>query len=177
VWVLAQEYMGSDLAGPEVSVHLESTRHKTIKKVTDDYRQLGFNTAIAALMEYVNELYKAKTDGYSKAWQIQLETLTQLLAPFAPHICAELWQLLGHDEALDTAQWPAWDEAMTTDDMLTIVVQINGKVRAKLQLPSDISEQRAIDAALNDSTVQRNLDGRQAKKTVYVPGRLVSIVV
>lgn len=175
VWTLSQEYLSSDKDGPQVTSRLESTRHKTIKKVTNDYRQLSFNTAIAALMEYVNELYKAKTEGFSYDWHTQLETLVQLLSPFAPHMTAELWQQLGNESSLDTATWPQWDEAKTAAESVTIVVQVNGKVRAKMELPADIGQDAAIAAALANDNVSRFIIG-EPKKTVYVPGRLVSIV-
>lgn len=176
VWTLTQEYLESDKSGEAPSKELESIRHKTIKKVTSDYYELGFNTAISALMEYVNELYKSKTNGFTAEWQSQLETLVQLLAPFAPHMTSELWQQLGNESTLDTAKWPEWDEAMTVASEITIVVQVNGKVRAKLTVPADITKEAAIEAALAEENVQRFING-EPKKTVYIPGRLVSIVV
>lgn len=176
VWTLGQEYLESDKSGASIKPELESFRHKTIKKVTKDYRNLSFNTATAAMMEYVNELYKAKPDGYSTEWRQHLETLAQLLSPLAPHMAAELWQQLGNETPLDTAQWPEWDEDMTRADVITVVVQVNGKVRAKLELAADADEQMAITAAMADSNVQRHVDGKPPRKTVYVPGRLVSIV-
>jgi len=177
VWTLTQEYLDSDKQGPKIADGLEAVRHRTIKKVTHDYHALGFNTAIAALMEYVNELYKAKTAGFGQDWREHLETLVRLLGPLAPHMAAELWQQLGHDEAIDFAGWPEWDDALTVEANVTIVVQVNGKVRAKLTLPADSDETTAVNAAMADDNVRRTLDGAQPKKTVYVAGRLVSIVV
>ena len=153
VWTLTQEYLEQPKTGQPISPDLEALRHRTIKKVTSDYRSLGFNTAIAALMEYVNELYKAKTAGFSEQWQVHLETLVQLLSPFAPHMTAELWEQLGRSEALDTATWPIWDEAQTKASTVTIVVQVNGKVRAKLDMPADVSEEEANTAALANEHV------------------------
>jgi leucyl-tRNA synthetase len=177
VWTLAQEYLQSDKSGADPDSSLDSIRHKTIKKVTGDFRALSFNTAIAAMMEYVNELYKAKPDGFSSQWQSHLETLTLLLSPLAPHLSAELWEQLGHDGALDTAEWPAWDESKTISDTITIVVQVNGKVRGKLALPADVTKDDAVAAALDEVNVKRFVGDSTPKKTVYVPGRLVSIVV
>ena len=175
VWTLTQEYLASEKDGENVSVELEAIRHKTIKKVTRDYKDLSFNTAIAAMMEYVNELYKAKPQGYSKQWQEHIGTLIQLLAPLAPHMTAELWRQIGNESVLDTADWPEWDESKTIADTLTIVVQVNGKVRGKLELPADVSQEEAIAAALANENVKKFVGG-EPRKTVYVPGRLVSIV-
>lgn len=177
VWTLTQEYLSSDKTGQAPDTAIESLRHRTIKKVTGDYRQLGFNTVTAALMEYVNELYKAKQIGFSDDWHVHFETLITLLSPLAPHMTAELWQQLGHDTPLDTAAWPEWDEAQTKSDTVIIVVQVNGKVRAKIELPADSDETSATDAALADENVRRFVGDNPPKKVVYVPGRLVSIVV
>jgi leucyl-tRNA synthetase len=176
-WTLAQEYLEADKTGAQPASDIEATRHRTIKKVTNDYRQLSFNTAIAALMEYVNDLYKAKTDGFTDSWKIHIETLVQLLGPFAPHMSAELWQQLGHTEALDSAEWPVWDEALTKAKTITIAVQVNGKLRATIELPADATEEQAISAALESDGAKKYMEDKQPKKTVYVPGRLVSIVV
>ncbi len=177
VWTLAQEYLGASPQEAGKQDDLEALRHKTIKKVTRDYHSLGFNTAIAALMEYVNELYKAKTTGFTSDWQIHIETLVQLLAPFAPHMTAELWQQLGHDGPLDTTEWPTWDDALTQASVITVAVQVNGKLRATIELSADSTQDDATTAAMTNENVQRFLDGKQPKKVVYVPGRLVNIVV
>ena len=176
VWTLTQEYLEQPKTDQPVSADLEALRHRTIKKVTNDYRNLSFNTGVAALMEYVNELYKAKTVGFSEGWQVHLQTLTQLLAPFAPHMTAEVWEQLGHTEALDTAPWPTWDEAQTKAATITIAVQVNGKLRATLDLPADVTEADATAAALSNEHVQSFVSG-EPRKVIYVPGRLVSIVV
>lgn len=176
VWTLTQEYLNSEHSAHSELSELESIRHKTIKKVTADYHSLSFNTAIAALMEYVNELYKAKNNGFSEVWQVHIGTLVQLLAPFAPHMSAEIWQLIGNDTPIDTAHWPEWDESLTVSDTLTIVVQVNGKVRAKLEVAADSTEDEIKQAALGEPNVQKFTAGNVPKKIVYVPGRLVSIV-
>lgn len=176
VWTLTQEYLDAKPTEPKDQPDLEALRHKTIKKVTQDYRNLGFNTAIAALMEYVNELYKAKTNGFGSNWQAHLETLVQLLAPFAPHMSAELWEQLGNEQALDTSHWPEWDDALTKTSVMTIAVQVNGKLRATIELPVDVSQDDAKAAALANDNVQRFLAGGEPKKVIYVPGRLVNIV-
>lgn len=175
VWTLTQEYIDSDKQGAVDSKQLESLTHATIKKVTSDMHRLSFNTAIAALMECVNNLYKLKTDGYTKDWQQALEILVQLVQPFAPHAAAELWQQLGNDTPLDTAQWPQFDESKITTDNMTVVVQVNGKVRAKLDVSPDTVEDEIRQLALTDENVMKFVSG-EPKKVIYIPGKLVSIV-
>lgn len=175
VWTLTQEYLESDKQGSADVRKLESLTHATIKKVTDDMHRLSFNTAIAALMEYVNELYKLKTDGFTEEWGQALSTLAQLVQPFAPHVAAELWQELGHDTALDTAKWPMWDDAKIVTDTITIVVQVNGKVRAKLEVSPNETEDVIREKALADENVKKHLSG-EPKKVIYIAGKLVSIV-
>ena len=177
VWTLVQEYDESDKAGGADSKKLDTLTHATTKKVTDDIRRLSFNTAIAALMEYVNDLYKLKTEGFTADWQQPLETLVTLLQPFAPHMTAELWQQLGRDTQLDFEQWPSWDESKIISDTMMIIVQVNGKLRAKLELASDTPEEDIKAAALADEHVQQFLGDKKPTKVIYVPGRLVSIVV
>jgi len=178
VWTLTQEFRTADK--PETGRQDDAVRHlqhKTVKKVTGDMHRLSFNTAIAAMMEATNELYKLKADGFSKTvWRETLEAMVQLLAPFAPHMSAELWQQLGHEESLDTAPWPKWDDALTISETVTIVVQVNGKVRAKLELAKDVSKDEAIAAALDDENILKLIGNQKPAKTIYVPGRLVSIV-
>lgn len=176
-WTLTQEYLEADKKTDGGSSDIEALRHRTVKKVTDDYQNLSFNTAIAALMEYVNELYKAKLDGFTAQWQVHLETLVQLLAPFAPHMCAELWEELGRTEALDTAHWPVWDEAKTKTKTVTIVVQVNGKLRATLEISADISQDDITELALSHDHVQKFTAGNKPRKVIYIPGRLINIVI
>ncbi len=175
-WTLVQEYVESDKNGYEDAKKLGSITHATIKKVTDDIHRLSFNTAIAALMEYVNELYKLKTDGFSADWQFSIESLVKLVQPFAPHMAAELWQQLGHDTQLDFEDWPKWDDAKIVRDTMTIIVQVNGKLRAKLEVSSTASEERIRELAQADENVAKHLANKQPAKVIYIPGRLVNIV-
>ena len=184
VWTLTQEYLEAEKSENPIASdssrerELAALQHRTTKKVTTDIHRMSFNTAIAAMMEYTNELYKLKTDGFSeKTWHEALSVLAQLIAPFAPHMAAELWQQLGHDNSLDTAKWPTWDESLTVSETMTIVVQVNGKVRAKLSLAKDSTKEQAIEAALADENVQKFVADQKPAKTIYVPGRLVNIVV
>lgn len=176
IWTLVQEYDESDKQGDVDDVVLMQLTHKTIKKVTQDYHELSFNTAIAALMEYVNELYKLKTDGFTPAWQGVLETLVQLVSPTAPHMAAELWQQLGRGDMLDTETWPTWDEALLSSDMMTIAVQVNGKLRGEVTVPTDETKDAIIAAARELPNVQKFTENKEPTKVIYIPGRLVSIV-
>lgn len=175
VWVLAQEYMDADASGGQSAPQLASLTHATIKKVTDDINRLSFNTAIAALMECVNDLYKLKLDGFTPEWQFTIESLVKLVQPFAPHMAAELWQQLGHDTPLDFEDWPEWDDAQIVTETITIIVQVNGKLRAKLEVAPDTSEEEIKRLALADENVQKFVSG-EPKKVIYIKHKLVSVV-
>ncbi|MDN5274802.1 MAG: leuS [Candidatus Saccharibacteria bacterium] len=178
VWVLGQEFIESDKTFTGNDEAVRRAQHKTIRKVTDDQRRLSFNTAISALMEYTNELYKLKVDGFSdEVWREALGALSRLLAPFAPHMSAELWQQLGNDTSIEEAGWPQWDDALIVSDTMTIIVQVNGKLRAKLVLAADATEEVVKQQALADENVVKFLDDMQPKKVIYISGRLVNIVI
>ena len=145
--------------------------HKTIKAVTNDTATLGFNTAIARMMELVNHF--TKQDARPRAI---LEPFVLLLSPYAPHLCEELWRLLGHENSLAYESWPAYDEALTRDDTIEIPVQIKGKLRAKFTVPAGLNKDELEAAALADAKVQELLADQQVVKTIVVPGRLVNFV-
>lgn len=178
-WTLVQEYIESDKTAsgdPKKAQQLESLTHATIKKVTDDYHRLSFNTAIAAQMEFVNELYKLKLDGFSEDWKFTIESLIKLLQPLAPHMTAELWQQIGRDTQLDFEPWPMYDEGKIVSDTMTIIVQVNGKLRAKLEIAVDTNEVEIKKLALEDENVQKFVTS-EPKKVIYVKNKLVNIVV
>lgn len=179
VWTLTQEYIDAEKQPrSEQDSAVRRAQHKTVRKVTDDYHRLSFNTAIAAMMEYVNDLYKLKTDGFSEeAWSDALGALVRMLAPFAPHMSAELWQQLGNDSMIEAAGWPVWEEGMIADEAMTIIVQVNGKVRAKLSVATDATEDVIKQQALAEENVIKFLESKEPTKVIYIPGRLVSIVV
>jgi leucyl-tRNA synthetase len=180
LWALAGEFSEASSGTHQKDLEIIAAAHKTIKKVTKDLETLGFNTAIAAMMELINELYKIKVEeplNQSDGWRFALETLTQLLAPMAPHITEELWKDLGHEESVHVSNWPLWDEKLVTEEVITLAVQVNGKVRSEIVVETDISEADAIEAAKNDEKVAPHLEGKTIKKAIYVPGRLVSLVV
>lgn len=182
-WTLSQEYLqGEQLqSSPELEARLTIVTHKAIKKVTEDLRAMGFNTAIAALMEFVNELYKIKVElpphVDNPAWKEAMSVLAQLLAPFAPHLAEELWHELGYDDSVHVDHWPTWDEKYLVADVVTVVVQVNGKLRAKLDVPVEVSEEEVTQAALSHDRIAPLIAGKTPTKVIYVPGRLVNIVV
>ena len=182
-WTVSQEYLqGKDLVrNPELETRLTIATHKAIKKVTEDLHTMGFNTAIAALMEFVNELYKIKIElpphVDNPAWREALATLAQLLAPFAPHIAEEMWSQLGNDSSVHVDHWPTWDEAYLIADVVTVVVQVNGKLRAKLDVPADASEEEVTSMALSHEKIATFVGDKKPAKIIYVPARLVNIVV
>ncbi len=185
VWTLTGEFLeakeGAKGHNAELEVQIARVSHRVIKKVSQDMAELGFNTAIATLMETVNELYKIKSKhNFSlakSAWQDALIALTQLLAPFAPHIAEELWQELGQSGSVHISRWPAWDEELVKEDLVTLAVQINGKVRAEILVEAGIDQKAAIEAAKADEKVAKIIAGKKLKKAIYVPERLVSLVV
>jgi leucyl-tRNA synthetase len=146
--------------------------HQTIKKVTDDLDGMRFNTAIAAMMEYINHLTPLAVKPRSA-----LEPFVLLLAPFAPHLAEELWGALGHDGTLAYEPWPPYDPALTKADEIEVPVQINGKLKVRLTVPADIDEAALREAALGDERVREHLAGKQVRKVIVVPGKLVNIVV
>lgn len=183
-WNLVQEFIDknpNDSLGANEKTAQELLRltHLTIKKVTRDIEDEKFNTAVASMMEMVNGLYKIKEShgiDTSDEWRFALESLIQILAPFAPHITEELWHEMGHDDTVHVGHWPKWDEKYLKSSVMTIIVQVNGKLRAKLELPSDMDKQGVEAAALADENVQKFTNNKPPKKMVYVPGKLVNIV-
>ena len=157
---------------------LRRVTHQTIKKVTDDFEAFEFNTIVSALMEMTNALYKHRGSlERTPIWDEAITSLLKLCAPVTPHLAEELWARCGLPYSIHQQPWPAYDAAATAEVTITLVVQINGKVRDRIEVPSDISEEEAKARALASEGAQRYLDGRLPKKVLYVPGRLVNIVV
>ncbi|MDR0591291.1 MAG: leucine--tRNA ligase [Candidatus Nomurabacteria bacterium] len=180
VWTVTQEYLAASSAKGGDPADLLKAQHSTAKRVTEDLHRNSFNTAIAALMEYVNELYKLKTSGFSPEWQEALETLVKLLAPFAPHIANELFEQLGHSESIEEAGWPKWDDSYLVASEVEVVVQVNGKLRAKFSVPADtaVDEDEIKKLALSQENVQNFVSGKQVVKTIYIAkNHLINIVV
>ncbi len=177
VWTLSQQYFEAEKTVTKNDAAIRVAMHKTIRKVTDDIRRLSFNTAIAGLMEYTNDLYKFKVDGFSEeVWKDALTAMTQLLAPFAPHIADELWEQLGNEGLVQNATWPTWDESLIVEDIMTIAVQVNGKLRGEIEVAKDLDAEAIKTAALAQENVVKFVGDKKPTKVIYVPGRLVSIV-
>jgi leucyl-tRNA synthetase len=149
--------------------------HRTIKRVTEDIEALRFNTAIAALMEGLNGLRALSLRG--EIGREAARTLVLLVAPFAPHLAEELWERLGGAYSVHQQAWPQWNPAWIAQETITLIVQVNGKLRDRVQAPANIDDAAARALALDSQAVQRHLDGRAPRRVVVVPGRLVNVVV
>lgn len=150
---------------------LSKVYHQTVKKVTEDFEQLHFNTAISQLMVFVNEAYKADALPYE-----YVEGFVQLLAPIAPHIGEELWSILGNDHGISYVPWPTYDESALVEDEIEVVFQVNGKVRAKAMVPADAEKAVLEQLAQENELVQEQLQGKTIRKVIVVPNKLVNIV-
>ena len=149
----------------------ESMIHKSIKKITEDIETLKFNTAVAQLMTWLNDVEK-----FGSITKEEYKIYLMLLDPFAPHICEEIWESMGFGGMIVDQQWPKYDEAKCVDETVEIAVQITGKVRARINIPADATQEQAIEAAKADPTIAGLLEGKNVVKEIYVPGRLVNIV-
>ncbi len=155
----------------EYSKELEVSFHKTIKKVSEDIENMKFNTAIAAMMALLNEIYEV-----GSITKGELKAFVKLVGPFAPHVAEEVWEQLGGEGLLAVAEWPSFDEAKTVDSTIEVPVQICGKLRATITIAKDSSAEEAIAAAKADEKVQEFLDGKNIIKEIYVPGKIINIV-
>ena len=168
VWRISERPL-SDEAPPRELVRL---LHKTIKKAAQDTANLEFNTAISQMMIFINELYKQETL-FRRLW----EPFVLILSPYAPHLGEELWEKLGKSSSVSTAAYPGWDETLTRDEVVTVVFQVNGKVRSKAELPADTTEEDMKKAAMASERIRSHIHGKTVEKIVTVPGKLVNIVV
>ncbi len=170
VWAFVHEAAagGGEAAAP---ASVAQKLHRTIRKVSADTEALQYNTAIAAMMEYVNEIK------HETATKELIEPLVIMLAPYAPHIAEELWSVLGHETSIFEARWPAFDERLTSAGDVEIAVQVNGKLRSRLTVPRGMAEKDVLDRVLADEAVKKFVDGQKVKKVIYVQDRLVNLVV
>jgi leucyl-tRNA synthetase len=146
--------------------------HQTIRKVGDDIPRLSYNTAIAAMMEYMNTLRADERTPHRD----EVEPLVILAAPFAPHIAEELWEQMGHEASIFDARWPAFDAALAAEDEIELVVQVNGKTRGTVRVPKAVTQDAALAAAQADAGIAKFVSG-PIRRVVFVPGRLLNIVV
>jgi leucyl-tRNA synthetase len=171
IWGLVGDCVREDACG-ETRHPVQVKLHQTKKKVTEDIEALHYNTAIAAMMELVNVL---RADNcYDRR---AVEDLVVMVAPFAPHFAEECWERLGHDGSVFAARWPTWDERLVVEDQVDVVVQVNGKTRGRITVRRDSEESAVIGAALEEPAVQRFVEGKEIRKRIVVPNRLVNLVV
>jgi leucyl-tRNA synthetase len=191
VWTLANELIANrtpaageaEINTGELTAAVDRATHKTLKKIHGDLEGLRFNTMVSTLMEFVNFLNEPKTraaltgSAYADLAQRTVRALVSMLAPAAPHITEELWHRLGEEGSVHTALWPQYDPELIKDDLVTVVVQVNGKVRGQIAVPADAPEADVINLATTEPRVAAHLDGQQIANTVFVPRRLVNFVV
>ncbi|MDP4468559.1 leucine--tRNA ligase [Staphylococcus hyicus] len=155
----------------EDTPQLQKIYHQTVKKVTEDFETLNFNTAISQLMVFINECYKAE-----KINKSYVEGFVKMLAPIAPHVGEELWSILGHESTITYQPWPSYDEQLLEGEVVEIVVQVNGKVRAKLEISKDASKEEMERLAFENENIKGAIEGKEIKKVIAVPQKLVNIV-
>ena len=183
LWGLVLEeyrYCGKPGADREkAEEELSRITHQTVRKVTSDLERIHLNTMISTLMEFTNHLGRVKETGAvtPSAWAEAIRALLLLLAPTAPHLTEELWQRLGYPYSIHNQSWPQWNEELARDEEATLVVQVNGKLRDRITVPLSITEAEAKSLAMASQRVKAHLEGRELLKTIYVPGRLVNLVV
>jgi leucyl-tRNA synthetase len=175
-WKVFQEKELVDCEGggcENISKELPPLFHKTIKKVTEDIETFNFNTAVSQMMIFINECLR-----HDKLPKTALEKFLMLLAPFAPHIAEEIWQnILKHEKSIFLEKWPKYDENKIQDETIEMVIQVNGKVRDKIQVEVDISEDEAKKIALGSERVQKFTQGKEVRKIIFVKGRLINVVI
>jgi leucyl-tRNA synthetase len=178
-WSLATEPVELSDTIPLTAVReLRRTTHKTIRAVTEDAEQFSFNTMVARLMELSGAMQKARDAGpvEPRAWEEALEALLLMTAPLAPHITEELWERLGKPYSIHLQSWPRYDAELASDDEVEVVVQVNGKVRDRIRLPAGIAEDEARAAVMALPRVREQVDGKEPRRVIYVPDKLVNIV-
>jgi leucyl-tRNA synthetase len=189
VWTLVQRHReglrastaaSRATAGPDRVKALLKKTHQTVRKVTLDIeKEYHFNTAIAAMMELVNEMngFEPAGDRDMQALRFSVENLLLLLCPFTPHIAEELWEMIGNKPSISMQPWPAWDEEMAADNEVELVIQINGKLRGKLMISAGLPDEQVKEMALHDSKVAEAIGQKSIKKVIVIKGRLVNIVI
>ena len=181
-WNLVQEFLDSDRAAKlskGAAAQLLRAQHLATKRVTNDLYDAQFNTAVSALMEYLNSLTKLKADGFDdKLWRRALSVMCQLLAPFAPHIANEMYaQMNGEDSRLDAIEWPKYDEKYLATDTIKIAVQVNGKLRGEVEADKDADQAAVEKLAMDQPNVARFIEDKEIIKKIYVPGKILNLVV
>jgi leucyl-tRNA synthetase len=175
VWNLVQS---EPKFGGDSARELRHVTHRTIRRATEDIEDFRFNTMIAAMMEMTNAMTHAREAGPvdREAWNEAIEALLLMLAPLAPHITEELWERTRRPYSVHKQSWPEWDEELAREAETTLVVQVNGRVRERLQVAAGIDEARAKELALASETVKKHIEGAEIRRVIYVPGKLLNIV-
>jgi leucyl-tRNA synthetase len=178
VWITLLEDADLQKVDEKIQKDLRRKTHQILKSITRDYREFEFNTIVSGLMELLNFMEDAKENGAfgSSAWDESVRIYLCMLAPVSPHISEEIWKLLGYEGSVHQQKWPAVDEQATIEDEIILVVQVNGKVRDRINVPVNISEENAKKIALSSEIVLKFLEGAVPRKVIYVPGKLVNIV-
>jgi leucyl-tRNA synthetase len=178
LWRLTIEVTATDRpTSSPADARLRGTIHRTVERVTADVETFKFNTAVAALMECLNEMVAHHRDyGITTSLAEATRTFVLLVAPFAPHVAEELWERLGGSYSVHRQPWPTWDETQSVEEAITLVVQIDGKLRDRLTVPSTIGEVEARRLALTREGVRRHMEGRRVVRVIFVPGRLINVV-
>jgi leucyl-tRNA synthetase len=180
VWRICQWDTDAETCEPEnrSEEELQRAAHKTIRRVTEDIDAFKFNTAVAVLMEFVNTLWAHREQhGPSPAFRAATGMLIRLLAPLAPHIAEELWARQGGTFSVHQQSWPVYDPALTVDERITLIIQVNGKVRDRMVVPAGLTEEESTAQAMRSERVQGYLNGKSPQKVIVVQGRLVNLVV
>jgi len=179
VWHLVVDTTPAAAPADGAGLDVRRTIHQTLKRVTNDVEGFRFNTALAALMECTNALYRAREAGAAATdeWAPALRTVMLMLAPFAPHLAEELWDRTGGPYSIHQQAWPAWDADAVREETVTLVLQVNGRVRDRVQVPAGLDEARLKEMALASEKVRRFIDGMQVQDVIVVRGKLVNVVV
>ncbi len=179
VWTLFTDPIEKGNPDPGVLRALRRKLHQTLQQITHDFEVFEFNTIVSGLMELLNEMYKARDKGAAGTpeWDEAVEIYLKMMAPVTPHIAEELWTYLGKPYSIHQQRWPAVNEQAAAEELITLIVQVNGKLRDRIMVPTNISDEDAREQALASENVRKFLAGKPPKNVIVVPGRLVNIVV
>jgi leucyl-tRNA synthetase len=179
VWALVTEPGGRGKPDDQVVRSLRRKVHQTLRQVTHDFENFEFNTIVSALMELLNEMYKARERGAvnTPAWKEAMDIYVRMMAPVTPHIAEELWSRMGKPYSVHTQPWPELDQGAAAEDIVTLVIQVNGKVRDRITVPVNISDEEARSTALSSPAIQKLMEGKSPRKVIVVSGKLVNIVI